>query len=176
MLLGDISGKTMIQPNAFVSNLFFRFFLTLTCMNTSCYECQLRNDGCSADVRIADFWGTKYAERDDGVNLVIVNTKKGKDVWNNIKHRFIVEECSFEDLLQSKGVRYHKENKRDITLAELRDNNITLENIYNRHHRPSLLVRVLKFNGKVLGYIAKSMLGKQLFNKIKEKILWKNVK
>jgi coenzyme F420-reducing hydrogenase beta subunit len=170
MLLRDISDKTLIQPMAFNNNLFFKLFLNVSCLNTSCYECQLRMDGCAADIRIADFWGEKYAERNDGVSLVIANTEKGQTIWDEIRHCFDVEECSFEDLMRSQTARYHKENKRDITLAELRNADAALEDIYNQYHRPVFIIRMLKFAKKVLAYTLKNILGKSLFNKLKKRI------
>ncbi|MDR2511808.1 MAG: Coenzyme F420 hydrogenase/dehydrogenase, beta subunit C-terminal domain, partial [Bacteroidales bacterium] len=55
------------------------------CRNKSCYHCLLRQEDCFSDIRIADFWGEKYDKRNDGVSLVIPNTQRGEEVWNEIK-------------------------------------------------------------------------------------------
>ena len=43
----------------------------------------------------------KYQVFDDGVELVLLNTKKGKEAWNEIKHLFRYEVCCSEDVYQS---------------------------------------------------------------------------
>jgi hypothetical protein len=130
-------------------------------------------DNCVSDIRIADFWGSKYAERDDGVSLVVVNAEKGKDVWHKMQDRFYGgEQCTFQDLLQSQPTRYLKENKCEISLAELRDEQLTLEKIYNRHHPPSLIMRVFRSARILLVSIVKLALGKALFNRIKKRIIY----
>ncbi|MDR0682282.1 MAG: Coenzyme F420 hydrogenase/dehydrogenase, beta subunit C-terminal domain, partial [Dysgonamonadaceae bacterium] len=71
----DFSGKQFEKGRAFAEDLFFKFFLNNSCLSESCYNCVLRLDHCAADIRIADFWGSKYAGNDDGVSLVITNTE-----------------------------------------------------------------------------------------------------
>jgi coenzyme F420-reducing hydrogenase beta subunit len=165
-------SKRHICDNASSSNLFFNFFLNHSCQNTSCYQCQLRLDKCASDIRIADFWGSKYADRKDGVSLVITNTQKGEEVWKQIKEQFNVEKCALEDLLNSQPCRFCKENKRDITLKELQQET-TLEEIYNKYHRFPLNVRTARFAKQIIAFCLKKFFGKKIFNKIKWKIYGK---
>jgi coenzyme F420-reducing hydrogenase beta subunit len=116
----DSSGRKFVQNRAFSEDLFFKFFLNESCLNDSCYQCKLRLDHCAADIRIADFWGTKYDRNEWGVSLVITNTKRGECVFDEIKDKLVVENCTFQDLQNSQGKRFIMPNKkRDIVLKEL---------------------------------------------------------
>lgn len=64
---------------------FFRLFLHDVCLRPSCYQCPFRGAGRAADLTIADFWGVEQVapELDDdlGTSLVLVHTKRGKELW-----------------------------------------------------------------------------------------------
>jgi coenzyme F420-reducing hydrogenase beta subunit len=141
----DSSGRKFVKNRAFSEDLFFKFFLNNSCLNDACYQCKLRLDYCAADIRIADFWGKKYENNDDGVSLVITNTEKGNTVWEEIKHLLVVESCSFNELQQSQGTRFIPVNiKRKVILKELRGNG-NLEKIWNKHFKKSIIKRGLSF-------------------------------
>jgi acetyltransferase-like isoleucine patch superfamily enzyme/coenzyme F420-reducing hydrogenase beta subunit len=131
MLIRDFSGKA--YRKTFSEDLFFKFFLNNSCLNDACYNCRLRLDHCKSDIRIADFWGHKYANNESGVSLVIANTEKGKAVWAVISHLLTVEKCSSEDLKNSQAIRFLPANKkREIILMELKGRK-PLGKIYNQH-------------------------------------------
>jgi coenzyme F420-reducing hydrogenase beta subunit len=141
ILIRDFRGKFHIQHKAFTEDMFFRFFLNNSCLNKACYECKCRLDNCFADIRIADFWGSKYINNDDGVSLVITNTEKGKQVFEDIRHKLIVEKCDFADLKNSQSVRFlHIHSKRDIILKELKGEKV-LEKIYTDNFKYDILLK-----------------------------------
>lgn len=57
---------------------FFRLFDTGVCYMSSCYECRWRVDS-EADIRLADYWGPRFADDNTGVNMLICFTDKGLD-------------------------------------------------------------------------------------------------
>jgi coenzyme F420-reducing hydrogenase beta subunit len=151
ILIQDASGKKIVQSDAFSKDLFFLFFLNESCLNDACYQCKLRLDHCVADIRIADFWGRKYASNENGVSMVIANTEKGQTVLEAIKTSLIVEKCNFDDLQQSQHKRFISANKkREIILKELQGNN-NLISIWNKYfriekiYRKSIIGRCLSF-------------------------------
>ena len=74
------SECTLLQP--FPENVFMKGFLSNFYLRPSCYACSVRTGKSGSDITIADFWGVQnyYPEFDDdrGVNLVLVNTDKGR--------------------------------------------------------------------------------------------------
>lgn len=120
MKIDDVNGKKYIQTQAFANDMFFKFFLSDTCLNESCYKCLLRLDNCASDIRLADFWGDKYKNNEEGVSLVSLNTVRGKEFFSEIEDKLKVEKCSFDDLNNSQGKRFGIiTNRRKIVIAKL---------------------------------------------------------
>lgn len=72
----------------FNEDVFMRGFLKNLYLRPSCYHCVARLGKSGADIAIADYWGIQriHPELDDdkGVNLVLINTQKGKIYFNEI--------------------------------------------------------------------------------------------
>lgn len=87
-------------------------------LRPSCYQCQFANLARPSDITIGDFWGIEKTmhEIDDnkGVSLVILNTNKGKEVFDEVKKDLFYWESSMKDCLQH-NLQYPtaKPQKRD---------------------------------------------------------------
>ena len=72
----------------FKDNIFMKGFLANLYLRPSCYECAARSGKSGSDISIADFWGIQnfYPEFDDdkGVGLILVNSEKGKLIYNTV--------------------------------------------------------------------------------------------
>ena len=146
----DFKGKTYEQNKAFSKDLFFRLFLNNSCLNEACYECKLRLDHCASDIRIADFWGRKYAANEWGVSMVITNTSKGSHAFESIKSGLVTELCTFADLRNSQGTRFFASNKkRAAVLNELRGEK-SLELIYRKSFRKDRIL-IYRIARRVVG-------------------------
>lgn len=70
------------------SNKYMKAFLSDKYLNKGCYNCKCKNEYCLSDITIGDFWGlvnTKLNfDKKTGTNLVIINSEKGKEIFNNI--------------------------------------------------------------------------------------------
>lgn len=71
----------------------------------SCGVCPYTNTRRPSDITIADFWGWEKTDpdinKDDkGVSLILVNTKKGREIFDAIKDRMTVIPAKLEDCLQ----------------------------------------------------------------------------
>ena len=69
-------------------DLFLRGFLACYFIRPSCHKCAFKGRNRGSDLTIADYWGiqTRFPEFDDdlGVALVIVNSERGRKVWEQI--------------------------------------------------------------------------------------------
>ncbi|WP_421918638.1 Coenzyme F420 hydrogenase/dehydrogenase, beta subunit C-terminal domain [Marinifilum sp.] len=145
MKIDDISGKGYMQINAFTEDLFFKFFLSDTCLNACCYKCLMRLDNCTSDIRLADFWGDKYKENEKGVSLVSLNTDKGKSYFKKVEDALQVEHCCFEDLQNSQGKRFGAiPGKRDLVMSLLKSD-VGILDIYKLTIRASFMKRAKHF-------------------------------
>lgn len=88
------------QNASFKSNIlegdnFYRLFFCNCCLGKACYaDCKYKYDLSSADIRIGDAWGSKYADNEEGVSAVVTFTNRG----NTLLHLCNVElvECPLE--------------------------------------------------------------------------------
>lgn len=80
----------------FYQDIMFRY---------SCSSCHFCNVTRPSDITIADFWGWEKTNieinRDDkGLSLIMVNTEKGKYIFENVKKNLITFSAKIEDCLQ----------------------------------------------------------------------------
>ena len=71
----------------------------------SCGKCHFTNTKRPSDITIADFWGWEKTapdinKDDKGVSLILVNTEKGRELFDKIKDRMNVVPANLEDCLQ----------------------------------------------------------------------------
>lgn len=59
----------------------------------SCYECQFKGFPQKSDITLADFWGIekidKAMDQDKGTSLVMVNSEKGRELFDSIKDSIV---------------------------------------------------------------------------------------
>lgn len=110
------NGK--IKINSADIRIFAKLFSSNLILRPSCYNCKFTNLNRPSDVMMGDFWGIEKAmyEIDDnrGVSLFIINTSKGKNVFEKIKGNLEVWESNTLDCLQPNLIRPTKRpQKRD---------------------------------------------------------------
>lgn len=71
----------------------------------SCGKCHFTNTKRPSDITIADYWGWEKTapdmnKDDKGVSLVLVNTEKGRELFDKIKDRMTVVPARLEDCMQ----------------------------------------------------------------------------
>ncbi len=71
----------------------------------SCGKCHFANTKRPSDITIADFWGWEKTDQDinkddKGVSLVLVNTEKGRELFEKVKDRMTVIPARLEDCMQ----------------------------------------------------------------------------
>lgn len=65
-------------------DLFFKSFFDNILLNSSCFNCVIRKERSLADVRLGDFWGWRYQERQDGISAVLILSNVGKKLINKL--------------------------------------------------------------------------------------------
>ena len=79
------------------------FFLRNVCLRDSCYKCSFKKINRLSDITLADFWGIQRVKPElydnKGTSLVIVNSEKGKELFESIKENIIQEEVNIEEAL-----------------------------------------------------------------------------
>jgi len=66
-------------------NPFYTLFFSNLLLNDSCYSCNAKGSFDFADIRIGDFWGSTFDNREDGISTLIQITNKGKEIIESLK-------------------------------------------------------------------------------------------
>ena len=84
------------------NNSYMKLFLSDIALRESCYNCNFKLENKYSDITLGDFWGVKkyYPEmyNKKGVSAIIINTSKGKDIFENIKDELKYKECKLEEI------------------------------------------------------------------------------
>ena len=118
-------------------NCFFKNYI----LRESCYHCPFASLHRPGDITIGDFWGaeekfSKVIETELGVSLAIINTPKGKDLWEQIKHSCWNEKISFNMFSQ-----------RSLHLPAIRP--LKRENFWVEYFQAENKIDVVRKYGKV---------------------------
>ncbi len=81
-------------------NLFMKLFIGDYVSRNSCENCQFKGYHRVSDLTLGDFWGIwdiiPEMDDDKGTSLVLLQSLRGKEVWNEIKKRLIIKEVTLE--------------------------------------------------------------------------------
>jgi coenzyme F420-reducing hydrogenase beta subunit len=84
---------------------FYSLFQSRIMLRSCCYECKFPNFNRPGDITIGDYWGIDRAhpgfKDEKGVSLVLINSIKGKQVWDGIKGSLVYLESTQEACLQT---------------------------------------------------------------------------
>lgn len=84
-------------------NPYMKLFYSNLSLRPSCFECPFKMQQRVSDITLADFWGVsgflpKFS-KDQGVNLVMVNSQKGEELFNSIQQSVTYKEVNKENVL-----------------------------------------------------------------------------
>ena len=86
------------------SQVFRNLFMKRLIIRPCCYECKYKSTEHQSDITLADYWGIENVapELDDnkGVSLVLINSQKGSDYFEKIKHSVVWKKTCIEDAMQ----------------------------------------------------------------------------
>lgn len=98
-----LNGK--IYYGKWEEDAYTRGFLRDLFLRESCYNCQHTNLNRVGDITVADFWGYKKNNfeknnKDNGISLVIINTQKGLEAFENCKEKLIYYRKDIQDAIK----------------------------------------------------------------------------
>ena len=80
-----VSGNGVTHRETEKKDDFYAFFRRGLCDMRSCYDCPYRQKS-AADLRIGDYWGTRFKNDSDGVSMIIAVTDKGNELVSMLKN------------------------------------------------------------------------------------------
>ncbi len=142
----DFKNKKQIKEIGY-NNIYMKGFLNDIYLRPSCYECKFKKPITSADITLADYWGIQniHPEFDDdkGTSLILVNSKKGQDIFNEISHNMEIIKTNLDYAISNNPciVRPAKYNpKREKFFSEINDDNI--EKIIHKYTKVTFMQKV----------------------------------
>ncbi len=120
------NGKKEVVPAS--KDIYMSGYLKDYFLRECCYNCQMKyGEKSTADIIIGDFWGIESTlpeiDDDKGVSAIVINSAKGKDIFEELKANIKYEKVSLEDI--SKGnpmlvtsTRYTKNKDNFFKLIE----------------------------------------------------------
>ena len=119
-------GKTIfIPPN---QHSYICAYLKSWIHREACYNCHFTGEHRQGDITIGDFWGILAGKvnfdgiKNEGVSMVMLNTTKGIQIFEKIKHQLYFEEKTLEDALIDNHNLIHPDKRpkeRDYIYKEL---------------------------------------------------------
>lgn len=129
-------------------DMYMKGFLKDLYLRPSCYECKAKNFTNDSDISLADYWGvqSKHLEFDDdkGVSLILVNSKKGQGIFDNISDDIERIETDLDYAISCnpciiKPVKYNI--KRDKFFKEI--NNTNLNELIEKNIKVSISKKII---------------------------------
>lgn len=116
------------------NNTYMKGFLNDIYLRPSCYSCNFKGIRRISDITVADFWGIENVlpkmDDDKGTSLVVIHSEKGKQVFDKLKDKIILNEVNLNEAIKYNpsmitSVNYNK--NREAFFAELNDGADLLE-------------------------------------------------
>ena len=90
----------------------------------ACFSCNYRKIPRVSDITVGDFWGIEGVAKEDmfnGISLLMINSDKGRAIFENVKDSLCVCEKSLEDVERGNPVLYRNPIKSELTDTFLED-------------------------------------------------------
>lgn len=132
------------------NNPFYEIFFGMNAMNRACYDCITRSSIEYTDIRIGDFWGSRFDKDIKGVSAVVINSEKGKEIFTSVLEKFEIKKVSFSEVIkaQSYGKPHLCNEKRREKTLNLLSGDLNINQIQKQYRKGNSLKtnvkRVLK--------------------------------
>lgn len=134
---------------------YYKMFGNRNCYRKSCYQCLYNTLNRVSDFTTGNYWGienkTQVFDATLGVSMVIINSKKARNIFDSIKSHMILEERTVEDAVDSnealvKVTDYP--NHRDAIYQSFAKHGF--DGMFKRYYQPNLVTKMKSMARKVL--------------------------
>lgn len=162
LITEDKKGSRNSSPFYYHKNYYYRFFLAGDIYRKSCYSCKYANLNRVGDITLGDFWGVERLKLPldtyYGCSLVIVNSQKGSDFFNNIDKLNAVK-VKTEEAVRDNAQLTHPSELKSIREKRLRDyetkSGSEIEADYRKNNKVGIMKGELK---KMIPYSVKKII------------------
>ena len=102
----DRSGMTKNETGDYSRFPYYRAYMLYHCFRQSCYRCKFVGLDRVSDLTLADFWGINkldpsVKDQEKGYSMLILNSEKGKKLFDSIKDSIVYEHYGIEDAINN---------------------------------------------------------------------------
>ena len=116
--------KITFDNNNVVYQDYFTGFIFDNFVRPSCYNCKYTTPYRNSDITLADFWGVEntfpeFMDLKNGCSLVLIHSKKGVNIFDNIKDKIFYKETSVDKCLQPRLISSRDKKNEVINLEHI---------------------------------------------------------
>lgn len=118
------NGVEKKTTKLYFDSLFYAAFQKYITLRESCYNCKFSDAERAADITVGDFHEIEEyisgIDRFKGISRIIVNTEKGKEIFDSVRDRLCLYELDMEDLQKNGhgfGQKTARPKARDSVIA-----------------------------------------------------------
>lgn len=147
------------------NDIYMRGFLQNLYLRPSCYNCRYKTLNRLSDITIADFWGVDNIapelDDDKGTSLVLVNSDKGKEIFEQLQDKMIVKRVDCDEAIKynSAAIKSVDINpKRDRFFEDLDSNSGDISQLIIKYTKVSFGKRAYRKIRNILPKVKKKIL------------------
>ncbi len=131
------TNNKVYQKNHLIDPMFVMFLFN-KCLRPCCYACSFKTITRQSDVTLADFWGVnsvcKKLNDGKGISLVLIQTKKGAEIFDKIKAKITYLEVPFEKAVAHNKMYTSSVKEKRIRTKFFKDlNSLPFEKIIRKY-------------------------------------------
>ena len=150
--------KTFSYSRLTRGDVFYKFFLGDVCFGRACYEtCKYKKGTSSADIRIGDLWGRKYAKDEDGVSVVLSFTERGDAMLRSLAGTVEFHEEDFETATEGQMPRNARKPKHYPLVMRWLRSGMSMETVNRRLDFARRLISIPYFPRRIAGKILRAL-------------------
>ena len=117
-------------------DLFYRAYFEDILLNGACLDCKERQETSLADIRLGDYWGKRYQDRNDGVSVAFCNNEKAASILTQLSIQQLPAGTAKEVLSCQNMQGYHCQALHDAAMSVLAKDGIEASIRYYRARLP----------------------------------------
>ena len=117
-------------------DFFYRAYFEDILLNGACLDCKARQEISLADIRLGDYWGKRYQDRNDGVSVAFCNNEKAASILTQLSIQQLPAGTAKEVLSCQNMQGYHCQALHDAAMSVLAKDGIEASIRYYRARLP----------------------------------------
>lgn len=146
-----INDEKTIYSNRTEQDAFFTMFFDNHLLNLSCYGCKCRDSFDYCDIRLGDYWGSKFDTDVEGVSTVLLVTNTAKVLFDKINKELEFNEENFNETVKEQAYqkKYTFEKEKRLKYLSLLQGTYKINEIYSNYISDYNFITKVKKNIKI---------------------------